>query len=177
MALLAHCFSFGINSLREKVNPYGAGISVSGLTRCMAHADLVARTVDLDMAEAGWELTVDAYLGRVLKAQILEALREAKGEGAAPLLDHLKKGEIATEAERLLKGSGRLPEVMRRADLAALEGEVISEGQGEDARRPENVDLPYFRRRALKPVDAGNGNDTCMDDGCVPCCCRSGSSD
>jgi len=71
LALLAHCLSFGINALHEKVNPYGAGISASGLTRRMAHADLVARAVDLDMVEAGWEPTVDGDLNRVPKARIL----------------------------------------------------------------------------------------------------------
>jgi ParB family transcriptional regulator, chromosome partitioning protein len=144
LALLAHCLSFGINALHEKVNPYGAGISASGLTRRMAHADLVARAVDLDMVEAGWKPTVDGYLNRVPKARILEAVREAKGEGTSQLLDHLKKGEMATEAERLLKGSGWLPEVLRRTDLAARDGEELAEGQGEDAGEPEDIDLPAF---------------------------------
>ncbi len=112
LALLAHCLSFGINALHEKVNPYGAGISASGLTRRMAHADLVARAVDLDMVEAGWEPTVDGYLNRVPKARSSRPCARRR-VGTAQLLDHLKKGEMATEAERLLKGDGWLPEVLR----------------------------------------------------------------
>ena len=93
----------------------------------MTQSDLVAQATGFDMVEAGWEPTADTYLNRVPKARILEAVREAKGEGTAQLLDHLKKGEMATEAERLLKGSSWLSEVLRRSDLAALDSE---EGQG-----------------------------------------------
>jgi ParB family chromosome partitioning protein len=66
--LLAHCLSFGDNALQEKVNPYGAGISASGLARRTAQSDILAKAVDLDMVKAGWEPTVDGYLNRVPKA-------------------------------------------------------------------------------------------------------------
>ncbi|WP_425053772.1 ParB/RepB/Spo0J family partition protein [Psychromarinibacter sp. S121] len=156
LSLLAHCLSFGINALHEKVNPYGAGISASGLTKRMTQSDLVAQAVDLDMVEAGWEPTADTYLNRVPKARILEAVCEAKGEGTAQLLDHLKKGEMATEAERLLKGSGWLPEVLRRHDLVALDG---AEGQGapelvSDSDQAEDVDLPAFLTADLPSNEA-----------------------
>ena len=70
----------------------------------------------LDMAAAGWTPTVDNYLGRVTKARILEAVREAKGDAAAQLIDHLKKPDMAREAERLLAGTGWLPEPLRTPD-------------------------------------------------------------
>ena len=156
LSLLAHCLSFGINALHEKVNPYGAGISSSGLTRRMAQSDIVANAVDLDMVEAGWEPTVDGYLNRVPKARILDAVREAKGEGTVQMLDHLKKGEMATEAERLLKGSGWLPEVLRRVDLMALD--AGAEGQrapiaDTEADQVEDIDLPAFLAADLPEED------------------------
>ena len=65
------------------------------------------------MVAAGWAPTVESYLGRVTKARILGAVREARGERAAQLIDHLKKGEMAEKAQELLVGSGWLPEPLR----------------------------------------------------------------
>jgi ParB family transcriptional regulator, chromosome partitioning protein len=121
-ALLAHCVSFGVNALYEKGDRYGGpGVSVHGVQRRLAQADRLARAVGLDMIEAGWRPTVDNYLGRVTKPRILQAVREAKGEQSAQLIDHLKKAEMAKEAERLLEGTGWLPEPLRTGDAATAE--------------------------------------------------------
>ncbi len=131
LALLAHCVSYGVNALYEKADRYGGpGISQSGLDRRLGQADRVARAVGLDMVDAGWKPTVDNYLGRVPKRRILEAVREGAGERAAQLIDHLKKGEMAKEAERLLADSGWLPEPLRltdgdpAAEVASTDGEA-----------------------------------------------------
>jgi ParB family chromosome partitioning protein len=117
-ALLAHCVSFGVNALYEKGDRYGGpGISVHGVQCRLAQADRLAQAVGLDMVEAGWRPTVDNYLGRVTKPRILEAVREAKGDASAQLIDHLKKADMAREAERLLDGTGWLPEPLRLADI------------------------------------------------------------
>ncbi|MBN9567034.1 MAG: ParB N-terminal domain-containing protein [Alphaproteobacteria bacterium] len=118
MALLAHCVSFGVNALYERPNPHSAGgVSQHTLDMRLAQADRLARATGLDMVEAGWRPTFGNYLNRVTKPRILEAVREAKGEQAAQLIDHLKKGDMAKEAERLLADSGWLPEPLRLADL------------------------------------------------------------
>jgi ParB family chromosome partitioning protein len=69
------------------------------------------------MVEAGWRVTAENYLGRVTKPRILEAVREARGEDAVRLIDHLKKADMAREAERLLEGTGWLPEPLRGASF------------------------------------------------------------
>src|SRR5271166_113538 len=107
-ALLAHCAALTVNVVKEPWNRR---------PDAFAHGDQLARTVNLDLAAAGWAPTVDNYLGRVPKARILEAVREAKGEHSAQLIDHLKKAEMAKEAERLLDGAGWLPEPLRLAGI------------------------------------------------------------
>ncbi|GBQ30281.1 ParB N-terminal domain-containing protein [Gluconacetobacter azotocaptans] len=112
LALLAHCLSQGVNALYEKVHPYGA-VSPQTIERRIARADRLAMALRFDPVEAGWTPTIDNYLGRVTKARILQAVREARGEQAAQMIAHLKKPDMAREAERLLEGSGWLPEALR----------------------------------------------------------------
>ena len=120
--LLAHCVSFGVNARFERPNPHsGSGISQHSLDVRLAQADRLARATDLDMVGAGWTPTVGNYLGRVTKPRILEAVREGAGERAAQLISHLKKGDMAKEAERLLAETGWLPEPLR---LVELDGDV-----------------------------------------------------
>ena len=67
----------------------------------------------LDIAATGWTPTVDNFLGRVTKARIVQAVREAKGADAARRIEALKKGDMAREAEQLLAGTDWLPEPLR----------------------------------------------------------------
>ena len=128
--LLAHCVSYGINALYERPNPYsGSGVSEHGLKVRMAQAERLAQATGLDMVTAGWRPTVGNYFGRVTKARIVEAVREGAGERAAQLIDHMKKGDMAKEAERLLADTGWLPEPLRAADAGA-EAAVVSADQG-----------------------------------------------
>jgi ParB family transcriptional regulator, chromosome partitioning protein len=130
LALLAHCVSFGVNALFEKVDRYGgSGVTATGLQRRLDQADRLVRAVNLDMAKVGWRPTVDNYLGRVTKTTILEAVREAKGESAVQLIDHLKKTEMAKEAERLLEDTRWLPEPLRLSEAQSLSDVADSSAQ------------------------------------------------
>jgi ParB family chromosome partitioning protein len=133
-ALFAHCASSAVNALYEPANRYNEGrVSAPGVRRRLDHANVLARAVGLDMAAVGWKPTVDNYLGRVTKPRILEAVREVKGEQSVQLIDHLKKGDMAREAERLLEGTGWLPEPLRLDEVGTV---------GEPAADPEA--LPEF---------------------------------
>ena len=119
-SLFAHCASFAVNALYEPANRYNQGrVTAQSVRSRLDQADVLARAVGLDMVQAGWRLTVDNYLGRVTKPRILEAVREAKGDSSAGLIDHLKKADMAREAERLLEGSGWLPEPLRVLEVAS----------------------------------------------------------
>lgn len=126
-ALFAHCASLTVNAVHEPWN------RAPGRKR---HADQIATSLSLNMAAAGWRPTVDNYLGRVPKVRILEAVREAKGVAASELIDHLKKSEMAAEAERRLADTGWLPEPLRTPEIETEPTASVGEASTADAGLP-----------------------------------------
>lgn len=115
--LFAHCVSLTVNAVHE---------AWSRRPRAIAHADRLARAVSLDIAATGWTPTVDNFFGRVTKARIIEAVREANGDAQARLVEQLKKGDLAREAEQMLGGSLWLPEPLRTPGRALHGSETAS---------------------------------------------------
>lgn len=114
MALFAHCASQTVNALKL---PWE-----QNKRHAHATADKLATAVALDMT-AHWTPTVRAYLGRVTKAQILAAVREALGDEAAERIADKKKQEMAEKAEQLIAGTGWLPPLLRTERPAWLADE------------------------------------------------------
>ena len=102
--LFAHCAGLTVNAVHE---PHAR------VSHRVRHGDQLATALALDMTQAGWVTRSDNYLNRITKAQIIEAVREAKGDKTAELIADLKKKEMAQEAERLLAGICWLPECLR----------------------------------------------------------------
>jgi len=146
-SLFAHCVSLTINAV---VEPYNRR------PKAIAHADHMAKAVSLDLAATGWKPTIDNYLGRVPKARILDAVREAKGQKAADRIGHLKKGEMATEAEGLLAGTGWLPEPLRTP--ATYQPEADFENTSDEAAATVEETAPQADETAIG--DDVTGDDT-----------------
>jgi ParB family chromosome partitioning protein len=102
-ALLAHCAALSVDAVQRW------GESRNGKH---AHADQLVATLNLDMT-AYWQPTVESYFSRVTKAQIVTAVRESKGDVEADRMTGMKKADMATRAENLLRGSGWLPLALR----------------------------------------------------------------
>ncbi|MBR0945497.1 MULTISPECIES: ParB/RepB/Spo0J family partition protein [Bradyrhizobium] len=130
--LFAHIVSLSVNAVYEPWNRR---------PRSVAHADRLAQAVDLDMATGGWKPTVDNFLGRVTKARILQAVSQAKGQRAADRIEHLKKGDMAAEAETLLADTGWLPEPLRTPG-SVIEAEPTTESAAEETAEQSSEKLP-----------------------------------
>ncbi|WP_337180543.1 ParB/RepB/Spo0J family partition protein [Sphingopyxis granuli] len=136
--LLAHCVSVAVNAQAEIVPKYDNGrVSAHGVARRLAHSDVLARAVGLDVYAAGWRATEGAYFRSVTKPRIIADVTEARGENIAAMIDHLKKGDMAREAERLLEESDWIPACMRTPDI---EGE----GAAGVAHDDDAGELPAF---------------------------------
>lgn len=145
-ALFAHCAAYSVNALWEPVPKHGGGrVSAYGVARRIEHANVLARAVGFDMVAAGWRPTAENYLGRVTKPRILEAVAEGTDPQKAGLIDHLKKGDMAREAERLLAETGWLPEPLRLPvidePLALETAEPLPAFLGADAEGSDDADL------------------------------------
>ncbi len=115
--LFAHCIAHGVNAVHEAYNRR---------PRALAHADRMAAAVDLDMAQ-GWTPTAENFIGRVTKARIVEAVREARGDAAADRLTGMKKPDMVAAAEVQLASTGWLPEPLRTPgrSFVPVEGEAV----------------------------------------------------
>jgi ParB family chromosome partitioning protein len=102
MGLLAHCVSQSVNALRL----------YSGREPALAHAEVLATSLDLDMLRY-WRPTAPAYFARVSKAHILVAVSEAVSGEAASRLAGLKKDAMAEVAATAISETSWLPELLR----------------------------------------------------------------
>lgn len=103
MSLFAHCAAATVFAVKVKWDRR---------PRAQEAADRLAEAVSLNMA-VHWQPTADAYLSRVSKAQIAEAVGEALSNEEAERISGMKKQAMAETAERLLAGTGWLPVQLR----------------------------------------------------------------
>ena len=94
-------------------------------------AALLAQAVELDMHD-WWTPTAAGYFEHVSKANTLEAVQVFAPEQVNRLAK-LKKAELASEAERLVAGTGWLPVVFRDVKAPVAEVAVASVVETEDA--------------------------------------------
>lgn len=109
------------DTTRRSLFAHVAGMTINAVQAQFAnreaipHAGQLANAMGMHMVSAGWTPTAANYLGRVAKPLIVDAVREAKGDEELEILSGLKKTEMAAAAERLLQGTGWLPQILRAA--------------------------------------------------------------
>ena len=96
--LLAGCVAATVDAVTPRASQHQPGAEL-------------AQAVGLDMA-AWWQPTAEGYFKHVSKAVILDAVGEFAPEHVTRLAK-LKKTDIASEAERLVAGTGWMPAIFR----------------------------------------------------------------
>jgi ParB family chromosome partitioning protein len=104
IALLAHCTA--------------RYVDVIGQSGPSADAVALASAAALDMRDY-WQPTADAFLKRVPKATILEALREVDPALDLAPFEKAKKGELIVMAEPILVAAKWVPAPLRRKEVVA----------------------------------------------------------
>ena len=103
IALLAHCTALNTDLIGQ------SGASEDALALASAAA--------LDMRDY-WQPTADAYLKRVPKGLILEALRDVNPSLDLAPFEKAKKGELVALAEPILVAAKWLPAPLRQQEAA-----------------------------------------------------------
>ena len=146
-------------SARAELFALCVGLSVNALnmpwerrTSVLQHADQLAEHIALDM-RVYWSASVESFFGKVTKAHILAAVREAKGDEMAEMISHLKKADMAAEAERLLHGTGWLPEVLRTPNLDAPLPIKEAGAAADEPSTAQDEELPPFLAETAEGPD------------------------
>lgn len=147
MTLFAHCASLTVNALK---------LPWEQRPRAQRTADKLATALVLDMNQH-WTPTVRTYFGRVTKAHILAAVREAVGDEAADRIAAMKKQPMAEAAEQLLAGTGWLPPLLRtertRSQKAADAVVETSEAVDLEPEAPGSDTADYSVEESCAEVD------------------------
>jgi ParB family chromosome partitioning protein len=136
MALFAHCVALTVNAVR---------LPWERKPRALATADQLAEAVSLDMT-GYWRPTVRTYLGRITKARILEAVREAVSDEAVDRMAQMKKQDMAEAAEQLLAATGWLPALMRTPRTVPEPTEPRRRMLSRSQKTPTHMPLPPSSR-------------------------------
>ena len=118
--LMAICAAATVDAVISRASQHQPGVEL-------------AQALGLDMA-AWWQPTAESYFQHISKAMILDAVGEFAPDHVSRLAK-LKKADIASEAERLVAGTGWMPAIFRvegPQDTAAEEDEATAK----DANTP-----------------------------------------
>lgn len=169
-SLFAHCASLGVNAQAEIVPKYGNGrVSAHAVDRRIAHSHVLARAVNLDVLAAGWRPTAEGYFRGVTKARLLADVTEARGAQFADMIDHLKKPDMAREAEKLLEECDWLPEPLRTpTDETSVDAGAAAGGTDAETDIASEGEVPVEAAVAAAEVDEigaeADGGESDQDD-------------
>jgi len=100
------------DAMLDQLLAYGVALSVSVDESHGGFTGKLLGALDFDMS-AHFDATPANYLGRVSKEQVLKALTQAGKENDKAALLTMKKGALAEEAAKRLKGTGWVPALIR----------------------------------------------------------------